>query len=115
MSEITARSGNKVQLRSEVMLMEADFARWTNENVWTVDQAAFLLLGFEPISKGRIPLGKLPREYAILRRLLLRNAGVTLRLFDNNPGTGPRFESLHVLRWAQSRSLAVPEKLKGQI
>jgi len=115
MSETPTRSSKKVQMRSGLMLKEADFARWSNENIWTLDESAFLLLGFEPIPRGRIPVGDLPGEYVILRRLLLRDAGVKLRLFDNNPETGPRFEPLDVLGWAQSRSLVVPDQLKGRI
>jgi hypothetical protein len=115
MSEMRTRSRKKLQKPREAMLKEANFARWTNKNVWTVDQAAFLLLGLEPIAKGNIPLARLPGEYVILRRLLLRNAGVNLRLFDNSPGMGPRFRFLDVLHWAQSRSLLVPEELKRRI
>ena len=115
MSEKSIRSRKKLQMPREAMLHEADFALWANENIWTVDQAAFLLLGFEPIVRGRIPLGRLPGEYAILRRLLLRNAGVNLRFLDNNAKTGPRFRSSDVLHWAESQSLLVPEKLKGGI
>jgi hypothetical protein len=114
-SEKITRSRKKLRMPREAMLKEADFALWANENIWTVDQAAFLLLGFEPIVRGRIPFGRLPREYTILRRLLLRNAGVNLRFFGNNPGARPRFRSSDVLHWAESHSLLVPEKLKGQI
>lgn len=115
MSETVSCSRKKLKIAREGVLKEANFSHWANTSLWTVDQAAFLLLGYEPIAECEIPLDNLPNEYSVLRRLLLKNAGVNLRLFDDDPRSGPRFRSRDVIEWAQSRSLLVPEKLKGRI
>ena len=99
---------------SDMPLKEADYAKWSKVDFWSVDQAAFLLSGYEPlVGSGKLP-DSISYEYSVLRRLLSANAG-KLSHYEDDPRMGPRFWYWDVIHWAQARSLRLPEQLKEQI
>jgi hypothetical protein len=115
--DLTSETPSRSHLESarKETLREANFSLWANRSLWTVEEAAFLLLGYEPIAECEISSDNLPEGYSLLRRLLLRNAGANLRLLEGAPKRGPRFRARDVIKWARSRSLLVPQQLRGRI
>lgn len=114
LSESPSFSRRRFKVEKQEGLKEANFSLWANRSLWTIDEAAFLLLGYEPMAESEISRGNFPEGYAVIRRLLLRKAGANRRTFEGDPRRGPRLRAWDVIEWAQSRSLLVPPQLRDR-
>lgn len=114
LSESLSFSRRKFKVEKQGELKEANFSLWANRSLWTIDEAAFLLLGYEPMAESEISRGNFPEGYSVIRRLLLRKAGANRRTFEGDPRRGPRLRAWDVIEWAQSRSLLVPPQLRDR-
>ncbi|MEO8630181.1 MAG: hypothetical protein ABI612_19100 [Betaproteobacteria bacterium] len=84
-------------------------------DLWTIDEAACLLLGYEPLTNQDVAIDAFSSEFSVLKRLLIKEVGKKLHPSNVVRESGQCFWAQDIIRWGETRALSIPQKLKEPI
>ena len=96
-------------------LQETDYEHWGAADLWTLSEAAALLMGWEPVTDEEIPLGPARDRFNVVREKLKRDTGKTTTNFQYTMEHGHRYYPWVVIEWAESSPVSFPGKLKTAV
>lgn len=111
--ENTAKPSPSNKLPRE--LQEADCKHWGAANLWTAEQAACLLCGWEPVNENVIPPGEVRDRITGLKSMLEKDTGKSIFYFDCDAERRFRYFPWKVIEWADAAPISVPFKLRSAV